>query len=365
MEFEIGMSGKPIKLIDNGDETYSPKISTFQPFYQYELTDYIVFDSKNGKTLASSVTNANYLYIKEGDGKFIYKWFAPTGTIKMALITDSGAIIVWSNNGYVWRSTDGGVTFTEVLSGINALLHSGSRDCNGDTICFSTYTAFGTTDHIYTSTDDGVTWQQTLALPEGASHFHSCQYLHPRQKWIATTGDGLMVWYESSDGITWNEIVRTDDQRFRTLGISAVSRHEMLWSSDGAIGLEGVFYADTEGIDFATKKIETTNIKRNLLIPSTSYAFRGWLNVAMVGNLITDTNKRNRRACLYTTIDGGDTWQMEMSFGTTDPVHAGVYDIIGPNEVGEFYIVVHNINASIPRGTLIAKPNYEAHKRIV
>lgn len=363
--YSKGMNGNSLGLSNNGDNTYSARVSNFQPFYEYTTSEHTVLDARNNKVLATSGANPNYVYVSEDGGAFIYKAYIPSGTVRMGLITDNDNIIIWSNNGYIYRSTNGGESFIEVLSGVNALLHSSSRDSRNDTICFSTYTAHGTTDYIYTSLDDGLTWEQTATLPAGATHFHNCQWLHQRQSWIATTGDGVMVWLESKDGVEWKEIVRTNDQRFRTLGIISKSNTELLWSSDGGTGNEGVFYVDTRNIDLETDKIEPKDIERNLLMPSTSYACRGWANVGMTGTLVTATQKMNRRVNLYATIDGGETWQLELSFATSDPSHAGFFDVIGPNEDGDFFVVVHNLKGeSITNGSIIAKPIFESHKRV-
>lgn len=363
--YSKGLNGNPIGLRNNGNKTYSARVSDFNPLYDYEFSDFTFLDARNNKLVATNEKNPNYVYVKEGNGPLEYKSHVASGAVKMALITDQDTLLVWTNTGRVYRSTNNGVDLVEVLSGVEALLHSSSRDSRNNTVCFSTYTGLGTTDYIYTSLDDGLTWEQTATLPSGATHFHTCQWLHQRQSWIATTGDGLMVWLESKDGVEWKEIVRTNDQRFRTLGLISKSNTELLWSSDGGTGNEGVFYVDTRNIDLETDKIEPKDIERNLLMPSTSYACRGWGNVGMTGTLVTDTQKVNRRVNLYATIDGGETWQLELSFATSDPSHAGFYDVIGPNEDGEFFAVVHNIKGeAISRGSIIAKPNYESHKRV-
>lgn len=352
--FDYKRGNRPWKTIKNTDGTVSPVHSIKElsrPLYALEKWDgYIVLDSKGGKVLAREVQNPNRLCIKDGAGSFSFVWAFPNSNIRAGLITDNGTLIIIGDNGDVRRSTNQ-VDFNLVLSGVIPPMHSTGLDNNGDIICFSTYSNPSQEDNIYTSLDDGQTWSATLTIPAGnVAHFHTCQWLRPRLKWIATTGDGVMRWYESPDGVNWNLIVDSTDQTFRTLGVSAKSRHELLWSSDGGIGHEGVWETNTRNTN------EIGDVTRSLLLSSTSYSFNGWINLAMVANFQTGTYKKNQKSFLWATINGGETWELLYFITPASANYGGFYDIIGPDEQGIFYAVA--TNSSDFSGTLVCKPNY-------
>ena len=118
-------------------------------------------------------------------------------------ITDDGTLFASTFLGGVYRSTDRGDTWSEVLNVgldnpfIPSLLVEGS----------SIYA--GTDDGVYRSTDNGDTWTQ---LKEGLGD--------PHVESLASTGDGVLfagtdrgLYYSEDEGMSWQAPIRWPQRR--------------------------------------------------------------------------------------------------------------------------------------------------------
>ncbi|MDD1710409.1 MAG: hypothetical protein LUQ37_05830, partial [Methanoregulaceae archaeon] len=122
---------------------------------------------------------------------------------------DQYHIWVGTKLGYIYKSVDGGATFTAVESGVIAIttwqaLHF-SDENNGMAVTAG--------DVIITTQDGGITWTAVTATGSGAD-LVSCYMIDANRLWVGTATGRLF--YSRDGGTTWTE--RTG-QGFGTLHI--------------------------------------------------------------------------------------------------------------------------------------------------
>lgn len=154
-------------------------------------------------------------------------------SINYCFVTATGTLLVLANTstaGYIYRSTDGGATWTEVLNGANlaSTRRSFCQIANG-TIFYGQYdtVAANHTVTLYKSTDDGATFTTAKAFAGGTAgadirHIHAVKAdpFVTNRLWIAT-GDQdwqCKVGYSDDDGATFTWIGQ-GDQTWRTVDI--------------------------------------------------------------------------------------------------------------------------------------------------
>nr|HWA82090.1 hypothetical protein [Fimbriimonadaceae bacterium] len=130
----------------------------------------------------------------------------PEDSTIVTLITGRGA----SGAGQVWRSDDGGETWTAVIA-VNAawsdLVCSG-KDANGVRVYYAC--AGGTNAQVWKSTDRGATWtQMTTPMRTGASTADTCDLAvsptAPGAVYLLGTGD-KKVWRSTNYGLNWQDM---------------------------------------------------------------------------------------------------------------------------------------------------------------
>lgn len=160
-------------------------------------------------------------------------------SVNNIFVTASGALLALANtttDGYIYRSTDGGATWTQALTGAN-LFSTRRSFCqlpNG-TIFYGQYdtNSANHTVTLYKSTDDGATFTAVQNYAGGTSgtdirHIHAVKsdpYV-PNRLWIATGDQNWQckVGYSDNDGatITW---IGQGDQTWRTVDIQFDAGH--------------------------------------------------------------------------------------------------------------------------------------------
>lgn len=111
----------------------------------------------NGTKVASSTDSFNWTFSGSGLPSYASYLFA-TAT----------AIFAWTPSGYLYRSTDGGVTWADI-STFSAIFGpaGGSPGVYAVAVCGATLIAGGGQGKLMTSWDDGVTWTERTALSQG------------------------------------------------------------------------------------------------------------------------------------------------------------------------------------------------------
>lgn len=123
---------------------------------------------------------------------------------------------------HLYRSTNGGASFTDVYTTLNAakstFLHwSYAKSPTTMMLCEygpagGGFPGSGHCDgrYIYRSADDGITWAATLdgdTLPDMGYHWHTVGWHAATSKWLAFMGDGATyrkVVYSDDDGTSWH-----------------------------------------------------------------------------------------------------------------------------------------------------------------
>ncbi len=199
----------------------------------------------------------------------------------------------------VFRSTDGGVNFTQVSSGVNS---SNGRlafanATKGWHIATSN-TGFG---YIFHTTNGGASWSQQiqatfgLALNDVACFSANNAWIVGEQGLINATIDGGDIWSAQTSGITTN----LNGIHFTSL------------TTGVAVGNNGVILRTTDG--GTTWSSITSNTTESLNDVHFTTTTEGWI----VGN----------NGTVLKTIDGGLTWSAETS-GTTE--HLYEVDFLNP-----------------------------------
>jgi len=180
----------------------------------------------DGTTIIATEYNTAKVYKSTDEGltwKFIFQ--IPVTKFNKASLTfvDSRGNIFVSypaeppEIGGLWRSEDGGETFTRVWQDpvkpeANIRFDGMCEDENG-VLYFGTSVGPGGPCDIYKSTDEGLTWTKISSIPRG-KHIHALLF-NPYNKWLyAAVGDpgysACGLWRSKDRGLTW--------QKFTNLG---------------------------------------------------------------------------------------------------------------------------------------------------
>ncbi len=159
--------------------------------------------------------------------------------------------IIWigTASGGVLRSTDAGITFTQVIQGlgnlaINSLVASPLFGTDALALV-------ATNDGVFRSIDGGVTWSATIGLPSGrvGGLVFSPRFSTDSAIYAITDQSGL---FRSSDrGVTWSAIATSDLPTTTYLGMTAVDGrgpaiHLFVWTENH------VYVSDDRGTTWST-----------------------------------------------------------------------------------------------------------------
>ena len=276
-------------------------------------------------------------------------------TVRVVQPVGDDVLLIFTSS-TVYRSDDMD-TFSSVLSAAAPFGPNGVV-ADGNTILFGEYVGKGAGDpfNLYRSGDGGENWEAVIEHPGESNehHFHSCQKIGPR--FIATTGDGNIIWYvsEDGDGTEWKKIFEDDSltaQPYRTLGVFNTQRQRLLWASDGSMNYTGIYGIDT-GFRFQTLTSEEEDM----------YDLNYASYTSIVGTspiLITSSRQYNRNnSAVLVSTNGGEKWGIDKLIPVDDSASAaGINHIYGPDSEGNYYITVRGFVGENTRGSYIMKIN--------
>ncbi len=201
--------------------------------------------------------------------------------------SDGTKLAATEYNGYIYTSTDSGVTWTQQTDSGQRLWGSIASSSDGTKLA-----AVAGSDYIYTSTDSGVTWTQQT--DSGSRGWQSITSSSDGTK-LAAVASSNNIYTSTNSGVTWTE--QTDSGSRNWSGITS--------SSDGtklaAVVLFGYIYTSTDsGVTWTEQ---------------TSSGFRGWKGVTSSsdGTKLAATPISGN---IYTSTDSGVTWTAQTSSGT-------------------------------------------------
>lgn len=261
-------------------------------------------------------------------------------------ILSANNIVFFTGTGRLFRSTDGGTTFTEVnMSAFGTIippLYHGIDSGNANVVTFAEYPTGSYTGNVrvFRSTDAGLTWNVILTKnnPNDIIHFHTVHYDELTPSWIVTSGDpdDKIHWYQTKDGgATWTTLVGTGsafpaDQRHRTVNMFFPEKGKVLWASDSGLNQQynALYRASLDSMGTVERVFDFINV---------------CYGVGVSGNvMVVPTNfeggAKDRHGYIYVSTDGGKTFNIDMKWRLIDGKdRGGFFSIHGPSADGSFF----------------------------
>lgn len=204
--------------------------------------------------------------------------FGATHTVQLVTVTAAGSILVHTNTasaGFIYRSTDGGTTFTQVLTGtyLGSTRRTACQTANGNLFVGEYTTDTGTYPlKLYKSTDDGANWTAVQTWADAgdqpASRFRHIHFVRAdtavsNRIWIGV-GDGDLlatqsnIGYSDDAGATFTWLSATPGQDYRSVdllfsadavwwGMDAPSQAQKIYRWDRAAQTLTTFVSDAVG----------------------------------------------------------------------------------------------------------------------
>lgn len=172
------------------------------------------------------IANPKLLQKSTDNGVTFTDLYTFANDIEHLMVLENGTMIVATNATNYWgdtpseiyRSTDNGVIFTKVFTLAIGGVASWSFDFKGTTIFIAEYGKYNST-HLYRSIDSGATWTTSFTHPVNGStqvHLHKVHIDNFIDNLVfLSSGDDALsrgVWYSRDNGATWNKIPNFDHQ---------------------------------------------------------------------------------------------------------------------------------------------------------
>lgn len=283
--------------------------------------------------------NNNILRKSTDEGLTWITLYTFAGTyIRWIWATKSGYILVWTGDKNLYRSTDGGTTFSVVLSNVNYPLHNGIDEkllaSSPSVIIWGEYQTASDPVRVYKSTDEGATWTVAKDFAGAVRHVHSVNWDSRENKWWVTTGDSdlqVKVLTSVDDGAAFTEIALTGTtkQDYRTLGYVFTDKN-LIWASDSP---------DTQNHVFTAPKSDINNYQSLALMPAAVYFIAQFGNTLLIGTNAEGYATEDWVARLYASYDLGKTWEIIYEWAVQDgQTNAGFKTIVKATKSGWAYV---------------------------
>ena len=189
-------------------------------------------------------------------------------------------------NGYIYTSTDSGVTWTEQTGAGSRIWYAVASSADGTKLVAVAYN-----NYIYTSTDSGVTW--TARTSAGSRTWFSVTSSSDGTKLAATTAVGYI--YTSDDsGVTWTQRTSAGSRSWRYISSSADG------TKLAAVITGNIYTSDDSGVTWTAR---------------TSAGSRSWQGISLSADG-TKLVAGVYNGYIYTSTDSGATWTERTSAGS-------------------------------------------------
>lgn len=222
----------------------------------------------------------------------------------------------------VYRSTDGGITFTASNTGM------GNREVNMFAVNeFDSSTIFaGTSNGIYVSYNSGLTWTKKSL---NSSNYKDVKYCPGDTTTIyATTGGNFYRSTNSGNG--WTNINSGLSSTTRNRIVIGVTPHNsnivyLLASRSGTSGLESFYKSSNKGANFSSQHSGTPNIMGSNS-SGTSSGGQGWYDIAIAVSPTDSNTIYTGGINVWRSTNGGATWSNRSHWATSSKwVHADIH----------------------------------------
>lgn len=281
-----------------------------------------------------------------------------TYNVGIIIVTLDGSILVSQKSdssfftdppAQLYRSTNGGVSFTSVLTLESGGFESFSYDVYQNTVFVGEYGKYNSLK-VYRSVDSGANWTTSFTHPVDGSatvHIHKVHIdkVTPTTIYLSA-GDGTAakgVWYSTNNGDSWIAITRTHqptwletDTDYLYLGEDLegdIHRIAKSRFAEGDAALETVYSAETD----------PRGNFGNLSFYSGATDNLGNVYFGGVAYGIASVQNNNRDACLIVSKDQGASWAIVKVYGKqsgSTSSGASVMSKLAPN--GYIYIRTSN-----------------------
>lgn len=253
-----------------------------------------------------------------------------TYNVGIIIVTLDGTILVSQKSdssfftdppAQIYRSTDGGTSFTSVLTLTAGGFESFSYDVHENTVFVGEYGKYNAL-HVYKSTDAGANWTTSFTHPVDGSatvHIHKVHIdkVTPTTIYVSAGDNALAegVWVSYNNGSTWTAITRSHqptwletDGDYLYLGEDLEGKIHRIAKSrfaEGDDALEQVYSAQDD----------PRGTFGNLSFYSGATDEYGNIYFGGVAYGIASTQNNNRDACLVVSKDQGRSWAIISIYG--------------------------------------------------
>jgi photosystem II stability/assembly factor-like uncharacterized protein len=250
--------------------------------------------------------------------------------------TDPDTVYVGAASGGVWKTTDGGASWTALTDELSILNHGcvALDPSDPETVYVGTgeYPTQSTGDGLFRSTDGGATWEQLATASEVGSTCSRILVDPDDPQTIHVTGgisSGVAGYFRSTDGgATWQEL-SPDTRPGSGLVMHPTDSQILYLAQHGSGGVGGVYKSTNGGTNWTelTNGLPSSGFQRIVLAlapssPSTVYA--AYTNGGSMIGLYKTTNAGTSWSLLGNTPDFSSPQAWYDTFVAVDPTNANV-----------------------------------------
>lgn len=305
------------KVISSGDFS-DIVVCKSNPQYVY-AAGHSSYKSVDGAIYLSTDGGSTFSNVSGNTGKRILKLISdPTNSSIIYYVSGKARDGATACIARLYRSTDGGVTFTDITGGLGEVMDADIDPVTTSTIYMTTYTSFPG-GNFYKSTNSGATWSAPIAHPGGIfvkrDEPNRVRVIEPRAPASWNSGSG--TWESTNGGSTFTktgDITKGWDTGYNK-SICTTSDFYDVFKTYNGTGFEGV----TRG--FGTDMSDPNVI----LWCNNQFLFRSGDGGVTFKNIVTHAVSPD--LWQSTGIDNVDMTDMAISEVNPNIVYAGFFDI--------------------------------------
>jgi hypothetical protein len=176
--------------------------------------------------------------------------------------TNDDIIVETGTNGSHSRSTDGGLTFTDIVTGIDNTNVEFKSPIHQDPMVSTSYYAGGRKD-LYYSRNQGANWT-AVGAPFGSDNIIEFK-IAPSNNQIIYATDGFNVAKSINAGVDWTDVSATNNVSVTQIAISNVDPNKVWFTCSGYTATEKVYSSTNGGTDWTNVSAGLPNIPLNTI----------------------------------------------------------------------------------------------------